>query len=227
VEVLPLGAVLIKNFLSQDKQKELYKKEICIPSEKNRKILEDSNAKPWWYNIISAKQLAAWKNIFTQESNIPEPVEMLKLANDAISLAKETIATHYSHEVKPDELKIPKEININNLYAHIYPANGTAKAHVDFHLNWVVSISIGSTCDFAWGEQQGTQPFTTKLNSGDVIILNAGRLYHAVVKIYPESAPDFWKSGEVETFGGARCNIQLRDTTSLDPNCPPIPKEAY
>lgn len=79
--------------------------------------------------------------------------------------------------------------------------------------------------EFAWGKASEI----LRLESGDVMIGNFGYVVHGLLNVDPpstETAPGWWlnshnndtsipsKSTTVNTFGRARCNIQLRDSTT-------------
>jgi len=223
-----MGAILIRNLINPEDQLRLYQEELYNPgvNSKEHETLNDKKSKkPWFYTAINAHPFAVWNNVFTNHSNITEPKELLVRLNQAIEMAKEFVSKNPPKDVLSADFQIPTNIHIDNLFAQLYPVNGKAISHVDGFLNWVASISFGDSCEFAFGSRDLSQK--VRLNSGDVIIFNGGKVYHAVKEIYPNSAPEFWTSGAVKTFGLSRCNIQCRDSSSVDPNCPQNWKDMY
>ena len=70
--------------------------------------------------------LSQWQNVFTQQSNIPEPKDLLALVNEAFVAArkkKDSLGDEKPEEDDP-QLRLPTEIRIDNLYAQLYPAEG-------------------------------------------------------------------------------------------------------
>jgi len=190
---------------------------------RHRQRLENPEAAaPWYYPYLSADLLSVYKNVFTGDSNIPEPKRLLGKANEAVQ-----IAISSQPRTLPAHLTIPTSLKIDNLYAQMYPSKGKAHPHVDAYLTWVVSISFGAACDFSFGEKKTEMNTTVKLNAGDVAIFNGGKLFHSVSKICEETMPSYWKDREVETFGLARCNIQCRDRGTVDPNTPDSWRKLY
>ena len=87
--------------------------------------------------------------------------------------------------------------------------------HVDYGLGWGASVSLGAGSEFVYcndGTSEAEEMIHVVLRSGDVLVANFGKLRHSLVNVLEvETAPTWWKT--VETFGRARCNIQLRDTS--------------
>jgi len=219
VEILPHQVVVIRNFIPVETQKDIYINELFNPSKgsKEHSALIGKLPKPLFYPGLNALALGVYKNIFTKDSNIPEPIKLLEIGNAALEIAKQALAPTSS--TAPPDLRIPEKYIVNNCYSQLYPSSGKASEHVDGFLNWVVSISIGDACDFAWGAKR-KQDNITRLSSGDIIVFNGGKVYHAVKMIHANSAPEFWRSGEIETYGNARCNIQMRDLSSVAEGVP-------
>jgi len=225
--------------------------------------------------------------VFTQQSNIPEPKDLLALVNEAFVAArkkKDSLGDEKPEEEDP-QLRLPTEIKIDNLYAQLYPADGKvgihsppltsrssrnnsvqAIPHIDAFLSWVasvtigtlrsvevrllrISLSVGGACDFQFGKDAKNLTHSVKVNSGDVVLINGGKVYHSVPKvppscpsriqlrlsllpvylskIYADCAPSWWLAAEVPTHGFARCNIQCRDTSATDPATPESWKQLY
>jgi len=211
LERLPLEAYLFKNFLSPKQQEELYNKEIFRT--------RDPSAKPWSYSSINAIPISQYNNVFTQDSNIQKPEILLKYCNLALDTVKALQSGNSNSSPIPEHLIIPESTVINNCFTQLYPANGQAVSHVDAYLTWVASLSIVDSCEFAFGESKSLKHKIT-IRSGDLLIFNGGKVFHSVLSIEANSAPPFWRTSAVENFGLARCNIQLRDSTSVDKNCP-------
>jgi len=225
IERHPLGLTVIRGFFSEEEQRKLYEEELYKPGvgTRHRKRLEEpGTAAPVFYSQLSADLLSEYKNVFTHDSNIPEPKTLLSKANEAIQLSLQ------AQDASLDEkYKLPGSLKIDNLYAQLYPGSGKAAAHTDPYLSWVVSISFGAACDFTFGALRSDMKHTIKIGSGDVVVFNGGKVFHSIPKIHPEEAPKYWKQREVETFGLARCNIQLRDRSTVDPNVPDAWKDMY
>jgi len=215
------GLILLKNFMNAQQQKQLYLEELF-------KADIDVKTKPWYWRALTAFRMSHYNNIFTKESNIQEPKQMLKFMNEAVKLAREfQLKNNKQLSQMPKDHVVPEKMNIDNCYTQLYPQDGKALCHVDGYLDWVVSLSIGCACDFTVGATKNKPSDTVRLNSGDVAIFNGGKVFHEVTKIHADTEPSFWKLKEVETYGFARCNVQLRDSTSLDPECPQRARDMY
>lgn len=141
-----------------------------------------SVSKPAFYAAVQAWPFAIYKNIFTGDSNIPEPVKLLSLLNEALELIKKIQSSSSTN--LPDHLKIPEKLQITNLYSQLYPKEGKTIHHIDGYLNWVVSLSLGESCKFAWGDTKTKLPHCTDLSSGDLILINGGKVFHTVAKVH-------------------------------------------
>ena len=96
-----------------------------------------------------------------------------------------------------------KKYSPKAIYGILYPAKGFLEAHTDAHQGWIVSISIGATCDFWFYDQndkdnkqknnkQKNKKHHINIESGDIMIFPGYRLMHGVDTVQ-QNAPRFWK----------------------------------
>ncbi len=84
------------------------------------------------------------------------------------------------------------------IYGILYPPRGFLEAHTDAHQGWVVSISVGSDCDF-WYKNgvDDERKHRVNIESGDVMVFPGYRLMHGVDAV-GEGVPRFWKLLQAE-----------------------------
>lgn len=199
IEFLPSqGALLLRNYLSREKQKELYKYTISLASKESEEIKSIQNAPTHRANPITFHNL-----VYTRKSNCTEePVEWYKWAMNLVTIL-------HNHNI----FLLPEHFHANSLYAQLFSEKATMAIHKDQYVNWGISISIGAATHFTFGKEKLT------LFSGDVLIADFSKVDHSVDKIIPDSQPGWFIENEeegIETFGRARCSIQIRDISHCD-----------
>eukprot|EP01083_Nonionella_stella_P041626 112795_1 len=81
------------------------------------------------------------------------------------------------------------------VYGILYPARGFLEAHTDAHQGWIVSISMGATCDFWFQDPKNKKDknkYHVNIESGDVMIFPGYRLMHGVDDVQ-QTVPPFWQ----------------------------------
>ena len=80
------------------------------------------------------------------------------------------------------------------LYCIVYGPESVLESHQDIQGGWVISISVGASCEFFFSPKaDGSSRSQIMLNSGDVVIFNGRRLFHGVGKVLTESVPKIWQ----------------------------------
>jgi hypothetical protein len=140
---------------------------------------------------------AYYNLVYTGQSNIKKPTEMLSKGLEIWNLL--------SSEIN----KVYPSVNItsfNSLYSQLFGLQGKMASHKDEYVDWGVSISIGASSDFTFGEH------TIKLHSGDVFVADFSQVMHSVDKI--NDNPPGWFNEENPNFklyDRTRCSIQIRN----------------
>eukprot|EP01084_Bolivina_argentea_P097999 176158_1 len=81
------------------------------------------------------------------------------------------------------------------IYGILYPSRGFLEAHEDAHQGWIVSISVGATCDFWFCDHKNDndkRKYHLNIESGDVMVFPGYRLMHGVDNV-DQNVPGFWK----------------------------------
>lgn len=157
-----------------------------------------------------ALPFAYYKLVYTGESNIPEPTEMLNKGLEIWNLLKNDIQKYYPNT---------NITSFNSLYSQLFCLEGKMAEHKDEHVDWGISISIGASSDFTFGEH------TIKLHSGDVFVADFSKVMHSVAKI--NDNPPGWFNEENPNFklyDRTRCSIQIRNIESFPE---PITEEKF
>jgi cytochrome P450 len=185
---------LIKNFLNEEKQKQFYKDLVnaSIDSNEQKELTklintQDNNTYPLtYYNLV-----------YTNTSNCSEEKIdfMLNFANKLWdSLHKNKRPLKFPGDIKP---------KFNSVYSQLYPEESKMNLHKDQYVDWGISISIGASCVFIFGNNE------VSLSSGDVFIADFSKVEHGIDSIDPETTPEWFKNEN--TFGRIRCSIQIRE----------------
>lgn len=175
---------LIRGYLSRDMQIKYYNYTIGL-SENSQEHKEIVDTRGFYGHPITYYNL-----VYTNTSNCQLPTELFDLGKKIWS-----------------ELSINRPFVPNSVYAQLFGENGKIVEHQDSYCDWGVSISLGASCDFIFGNH------TILLESGDIFVADFSRVSHAVPKIH-DDIPGwmFDDSGcGVKTFGKVRMSIQIRD----------------
>jgi hypothetical protein len=140
--------------------------------------------------------------------------------NQAIQLALVHQASFSILPLETEDYTLPSSLTINNMYSQVYLSEGKAHLHVDPYLSWVMSLTLGASCDFGFRSDRKTTQTTLRINSGDVVIFNGGKVYHSVDMILKGTEPEWFKKTRIAEKGYARLNVQCRDVDTIDPSCP-------
>jgi cytochrome P450 len=127
-------------------------------------------------------------NVYTGTSNMDIPIELLNLSTDLYKECK---------EVTDD--------GINSMYC-MSMSDGMC-LHTDEHVEWGISISIGSSCEF---EIDGKKMI---LENGDIVVANFGKYIHGVNRIIENTMPGWYEHST--NYGMKRFTIQLRNVSKF------------
>lgn len=189
-------AWIIRDFLSRNEEKEIYKYVVDISKgSKEHDEIKDSDASrafPFCYYNLA----------YTKTSNCEEPEKVFKWIDKLWFFLQ-------------SKFELPKyESGFNSLYAQLFSGSSTMDLHKDEYVDWGISLSLGASCSFQFGQEE------FMLNSGDIMIADFSKTDHAVNAILDNTAPGWFGFADntdgdqimdVETFGKARCSIQIRN----------------
>jgi len=209
--VIPLshGVILFKNCLTIDEQLGIFQLSMEIHKEFTK-----SNG-PLAINAQIQHPISVltynWPGMKVNE--IPKPTDLLQFGvqmfNKAAAIASEITIP----ESDSPDFRAPKKYNPVALNGILYSENGKLQSHQDGVYGWVLSISIGNSADFFFSTTMAGEKVNIRLDSGDAIIFNGQKLFHGVEKIYPQSAPNWWREGE---YKDCRYNLQFRDPSKFN-----------
>lgn len=195
VEHLDQGGWLLKGLLSRDEQIDFYEYTTSISKDSTeaREIRD--------FDKPRAIALTYHNLVYTGKSNCSVPEKWYHWADELFSLLQENRR----------QLKMPKvSFKANSLYAQLFSLEATMAKHKDEYVNWGISISLGASAKFSFGNTSLT------LNSGDVLIADFSQIEHAVDNILSDTQPAWFTDEIVSTFNKARCSIQIRDLTTCN-----------
>jgi len=218
--VLPLehGVVLFKNCLSEDEQMGIYQQCLELGNDSYRNLILH---KTQYLNATHPIGVLSYNwnglGLATNNEKVRPPQDLLQFGSDMFKrvykLSKTLTAFKIWDDQHSPEFKFPSSYNPNSLNGIMYSKNATLASHVDGPLGWVLSVSIGDSALFFYSLENGKERTEIKIDSGDVVIFNGQKLFHGIDKIYPNTAPKFWK--EIKDKSGDRFNLQFRDPSYL------------
>jgi cytochrome P450 len=204
IEYIPQGGWLLRDFMDKDEQINFYKYTTQLSNEtiEHNEILNASNDKAFpitYYNLV-----------YTGTSNCENPTLWLEYAQKIWQILNDNA----------EKLNFPsQDYKFDSIYGQLYSSDAKMKLHKDEYVSWGVSVNIGASCDFQFGEQN------IMLNSGDIIVADFSKVEHAVNNIHPDSTPQWFtddKDSEhyvgCKTFGRCRFSMQIRNVSNCMPN---------
>jgi len=207
---LPLGVILFKNCLTIDEQIGVYN--ICDEVRKEKSNMYNSSINSKGFGTQPVPMLMHNWNGKGKNKEV-QPTDLLDFGKMMFKKAhKYAIDSNMLKEESNPDYQCPSSYDPDALYAILYSENGKLQSHVDGALGWVLSVSIGNSVLFTISDSQNSKDkITIQLDSGDVILFNGGKIWHAVDKVITNTAPKFWESNVIDTHGYARFNLQFRD----------------
>ncbi|BCS82705.1 cytochrome P450 family domain protein [Cotonvirus japonicus] len=188
----------IPNALTEEEQIEFYNytTDISKHSNEHREIYGATKSKPF---PITYDNL-----VYTRESNCQTPVLWYVFAEKLWS-----ILSQHSRQLNfpIDDVKI-KNFKPNSFYGQLYDTASIMPMHYDQHVDWGLSVSLGSSCEFVFDNHKVT------LNSGSVIIGDFSKINHSVTKIH-DDLPDYFRNSEF--FNRVRLSTQIRCISDASP----------
>lgn len=182
---------LLKDYFRVPEQIDMYKYLVKLSAGSiEQSELPNSNPK-------YSHPLTFYNLVYTNTSNCQEPSEMFTTAKEIWNILLEN----------KSELKFNGEDSFepNSLYSAMFDKESTMKSHKDEGCDWGISISLGASAKFNYGDHE------LILESGDVLVGDFSKVEHAVTKI-TDDIPE-WFGGDyddINTFGKTRISIQIR-----------------
>ncbi len=186
------GGLLVKEFLERDEQIEYFNYSTSL-AEGSIELSNIKNASP-----NHATPIAYYNLVYTGTSNCAEPTKFYELGTNIWN-----IVSQYTEFTKFEKQTFVP----NSVYCQLFGENSKISPHKDEYCDWGISVSIGSSCDFMFGEDK------IVLDSGDIFIADFSKVTHAVTKIH-DNLPGFMDEEaecDVKTYGMSRLSIQIRD----------------
>jgi 2OG-Fe(II) oxygenase superfamily len=144
--------------------------------------------------------------------------DVLAFGDKAMDLICKATKSDQSRPLQSDDPKLvaPLHFSPTALRGILYPKDGHLHAHQDMMMGWVLSMTIGQSCDFFFGphwEEDHKETVHVRLNSGDLILVNGQKLHHGVSKLLDGDGtlPSFWETSESIPTKWKRFNLQMRD----------------
>ncbi len=202
------GGWLIRDCLTREEQIKFYNytTELSKGSDEHKEVMHA--------NPATAFPITYYNLVYTGKSNCQEPKLWLNWASDVWSLLKDN-----HKELKFPVDKVTSQYKFDSVYAQLYGPDSTMKTHKDEYVSYGVSVNLGASCDFLFGNDK------LILNSGDVLIADFSKVQHGVPKIHADTVPG-WFAPEVtetesvdkiEAFGRIRCSVQIRNVSDCAP----------
>lgn len=195
---------LIRDYFDKDLLFSLYTKAVALSHDSvEQKEIVDAP-------IDKAYPLTYYNLVYTGKSNCSEPVLWFTEAQAIWKFLHDHPALRFTGGKQ----------NFNSFYCQLFGDHGAMAVHKDQYVSWGVSINIGASCDFMFGDK------VILLHNGDVFVSDFSKVDHAVLKVHENTAPGWFSddyidesSGiQVRTFGRTRCSIQIREVHPIEEN---------
>jgi alkylated DNA repair dioxygenase AlkB len=198
VEIFPAGGWLLRNFISRERQEELYRYTLNLGKG------SDEQAEIRSIPLNKVYPFAYENLVYTGKSNtVASALLWYEWGRELWALLQRN--KDLLHFSGPDGLVF------NSLYAQLFGSGGGMSRHKDQYVNWGISVSLGASAVFGFGSS------SILLHSGDVLVADFSEVEHGVERILENSVPDWFNPEEVETFERLRCSIQIRDVSKATP----------
>lgn len=201
---------LIQEYFDRDEQIDLYKYTVDLSkgSPEHTEIMNlTDNTKVFpitYYNLV-----------YTGKSNCNrEPTLWFQKAQEVWNLM---LNNKNVLNFNPDSDIVSQ--NFNSFYSQMYAKESSLRTHKDEYSDWGISISIGASCVFNFGNHRNII-----LNSGDVFIADFSKVYHGVKNIIQNSEPGWMTNdyneenltnNDIQTFNRVRMSIQIRNVKEI------------
>ena len=195
---------LVRNYLSTNEQLDLYNYTVELSNNSAEQAVLERATKDQT-QIKAFYPLTFHNLVYTSESNCQTPDRWYKFVDELW----DTMLDNEERTGFP--ITDPKVVTFksNSAYAQLYSKDGSMKTHKDEYVDWGVSVSIGASCEFEFGQH------TIILNTGDIFIADFSKVDHSIRRICDDLPGWFDEeiSDKVTTFGMHRFSIQIRNIT--------------
>lgn len=141
--------------------------------------------------------------VYTGTSNCVPLIRWHELADNVIKLLKSRKDVNFHG--------FPDNYIFNSTYMHLFGSESKLAVHKDEHVTWGVSVSMGATVEFTFGD------FTLLLNSADIIVADYSKILHGITKVH-NNVPQWYNDKNIKTFGRVRSSMQIRNVVPLAEN---------
>mmetsp|Transcript_31345 Transcript_31345/g.43484 ORF Transcript_31345/g.43484 Transcript_31345/m.43484 type:complete len:248 (+) Transcript_31345:182-925(+) len=233
---LPYGCTLFKNWVSLEEQQSLIKftTELATKINKNWKLNADAQEHPYIFcsfdknpgkranDCVRSCGLRSCTGACGRPTCEEEPTTLYSLASNAFARAKS-----YAEGHDDETINLPDIFNPVTAWGLTYKERDVMASHLDRAEGWTLSISVGADVDFVIGRKPEKdsmyggyaphKPYANQIEtplqfcSGDMLLFEGDKVFHAVDGIKPNSAPNFWKNSEAGVINFARIGILFRD----------------
>jgi hypothetical protein len=188
---------LLHSALTHEQQEELYTYTVALGkgTAEEAALADTSGAVPKHASPLAFHQL-----VYTGGSNCALPTKWIECAKQAWAAAAPAQSGGGF-----DGLHLVAAPAFNSVYAQLFGADATMAPHRDAHVTWGISVNLGATCRFRFGNA------TVMLRSGDILIADFSAVTHAVEEVFPATAPGWFNDEVAPTFGRVRCSVQIRE----------------
>ena len=175
-----------------------------------RNVLSKEEQIQMYYDIISAsKDSGSHEKIMMMDPKVVFPITYYNLTyvDFPHNCAYPEKLLSWAENVwnllrKTDGIDFPQlDIKFNSMVAQSYTLDTVLANHYDKHVDYGVSLSLGSSCKFKFGTEE------IVLNSGDLCIADFSKVNHGVPYVY-DNTPGWLTDNEYELANGYKLNIE-------------------
>ncbi|AGF85680.1 P450 oxygenase domain-containing protein [Moumouvirus goulette] len=198
IKCVETDAWIIHDGLSAVEQVEYYNYTVDISKDavEHQQIRDTTKNKPF--------PITYDKLVYTGESNCFVPEKWYQFTENIWNMIKNN-SDLLNFPIDDDKVKIFKP---NSFYGQLYDLNSIMPMHRDQHVDWGLSISIGSDCEFVLEDK------TIILKSGSILVGDFSKIDHSVTKVF-DNKPTYLSS--CEFFNRVRFSAQIRHIENATP----------
>ena len=208
------GVIHIKNALTEEQQKELWK--ITKP------LVQDPAGRATGFSnfLVSTKNGKGKRNPeFDSYGEMLFKIAAEELVKQIPSESDCRAEPSYGH--LHDIWSGKAAVELDQIFGNYYRADAQLMNHCDSdQILFTMSVALGDDIDFGIGKptarrarmsERNGKEFNICMKCGDAVFFDGGLVPHQVKQVIPGTAPEWWEEMEKKVANGARCVVLFRE----------------
>lgn len=221
---LPYGAILLKNIIDENQQIEIIDSIIKLHTlnAMPNQINSAKYAPNALFTYNAGNGMSAYCKGVQNNNYIKNDIDLLLNLGEQIAQIINDVKKDDPYKNTPYKFKLDENIERNNadaLYCIAYTKNSSCYRHTDLWNSWVMGISFGASCDFAYGlnKTAADENMQVRINESDYDTLNENII--KFTKKLKKGSDIITKvsSGDIIIFNG---NLMYHSVPHIYDDCP-------